>query len=137
MTQKLPKTLMMSKTVHPWTYALVLHTLGWHRLSISCYPPHQHDRQLGLTMTDCLSDTERKHACTLTELSLELRIPQLHDMLQQFLFQITHHNDPRDPNNVPLEECPYLDGKVRVKVYHSSTVVFLLRVASGNAVSLL
>ncbi|KAN0101066.1 hypothetical protein V8E55_001050 [Tylopilus felleus] len=28
-----------------------------------------------------------------------------------FLFRVTHHNDPRDPNDVPLEECPYLDGK--------------------------
>lgn len=43
-------------------------------------------------------------------------------MLQWFLFQVTHYDDPWDPNDVPLEECPIFDGQV--KVCNSVTVVF-------------
>jgi hypothetical protein len=119
MTQKLPKALMMPGIVLPSIYLPVSRILRWHRRSVSCYPSH---KPCSSRLTDRLLDKEWKRARTVAGLSRELGIQQLRDMLQRFLFQVTRHDDPRDPDDVPLEECPFFDG--RVNVFNSATAVF-------------
>ena len=66
--------------------------------------------------------TERKRAQTVAELSVELDIPQLRELIQRFLFQMVNPEDPRDLINVPLHECPIYDG--RVKVFNAASATF-------------
>lgn len=58
--------------------------------------------------------SERKRAQTVVELSVELEIPQLGELVRRFLFQMFNTQDPRDLIDVPLSECPMYDGKVKV-----------------------
>ncbi|KAG1722022.1 hypothetical protein EDD22DRAFT_790503 [Suillus occidentalis] len=59
--------------------------------------------------------TEGKaRAQTVPALADELHIPHLPDLLRRFLFQQLHPDDPRDPSDVPLAECPLYLGKIAV-----------------------
>lgn len=50
----------------------------------------------------------------MADLSVKLEIPQLHELIQQFLFQMSNPQDPRDLINIPLHKCPIYDGTVKV-----------------------
>ena len=89
--------------------------LQWHDMSVSYFIQLIDEAQLYPTQ-------ERNCAQTVVALGAELQIPRLRDVLQRFLFQDTHNDDPRDPNEIPLHECPLFEG--RVKVYNSATAVF-------------
>ena len=54
-------------------------------------------------------------------LATELDIPQLVDILCRFLQSQLQHDD-RDPEDVPLDECPFYDGPVNV--YNSTSSMF-------------
>ncbi|KAN0073636.1 hypothetical protein V8E55_012177 [Tylopilus felleus] len=54
--------------------------------------------------------------------SVELEIPQLCDLIQQFVFQMANPQDPHDLINIPLCECLIYDGKV--KVFHTTSATF-------------
>ncbi|KAG1814095.1 hypothetical protein EV424DRAFT_1564563, partial [Suillus variegatus] len=56
----------------------------------------------------------KNRAQTIPELAEELDIPHLSDLLRRFLFQQMHPDDPRDPSNVPLSECPLYLSKIAV-----------------------
>jgi hypothetical protein len=59
--------------------------------------------------------TEGKvHAQTVPALTDELHIPHLPDLLRHFLFQQLHPDDPHDPSDVPLAECPLYLSKIAV-----------------------
>lgn len=58
----------------------------------------------------------------MADLSVELEIPQLHELIQRFLFQMSNPQDPRDLINIPLRECPIYDGTV--KVFNATSAMF-------------
>ncbi|KAI5999674.1 hypothetical protein EDD15DRAFT_2386398 [Pisolithus albus] len=68
----------------------------------------------------------RKHqharANNVRALVAELGVPELPDILRRFLHSQLHPNDARDPEDIPLHECPFFDGKIRV--YNSACSVF-------------
>jgi hypothetical protein len=51
---------------------------------------------------------------TVPALADELHTPHLPDLLRCFLFQQLHPDDPRDPSDVPLAECPLYLSKIAV-----------------------
>ncbi|KAI6032451.1 hypothetical protein EDC04DRAFT_2868927 [Pisolithus marmoratus] len=53
--------------------------------------------------------------------SIELSIPQFHNILWYFLQSQLQHDDC-DPEDVPLDECPFYDGPVHV--YNSASSMF-------------
>ncbi|KAG1745479.1 uncharacterized protein EDB91DRAFT_1236359 [Suillus paluster] len=59
-------------------------------------------------------DAECKRARTIPELSAELAIPHLSNVLRRFLFEQVHPDDQRPPSEVPLATCPRFDGKIQV-----------------------
>ena len=67
------------------------------------------------------SITEHTHAKNMRDLATELDKPQLLDILHCFL-QLQLHHDDRDPEDVPLDECPFYDGSIRV--YNSTSSMF-------------
>ncbi|KAI6045356.1 hypothetical protein EDC04DRAFT_2865429 [Pisolithus marmoratus] len=54
------------------------------------------------------------------DLAIELNIPQFHDILQHFLQSQLQH-DNHNPEDVPLDECPFYDESVNVYNSVSST----------------
>ncbi|KAG1805291.1 hypothetical protein EV424DRAFT_1474394 [Suillus variegatus] len=63
------------------------------------------------------STSGKNRAQTIPELTEELDIPHLSDLLRCFLFQQMHPDDPRchhDPSDVPLSECPLYLSKIAV-----------------------
>ncbi|KAI6009055.1 hypothetical protein EDC04DRAFT_2581777, partial [Pisolithus marmoratus] len=66
--------------------------------------------------------TEHMHARNMRrDLAIELNIPQFHDILQCFLQSQLQHDD-HDPEDAPLDECPFYDGSVHV--YNSASSMF-------------
>ncbi|KAI6024539.1 hypothetical protein EDC04DRAFT_2869370 [Pisolithus marmoratus] len=59
-------------------------------------------------------------AANTRDLAIELNIPQFCNILQHFLQSQLQHDD-RDPEDVPLDECPFYDGSVHVYNSMSST----------------
>ena len=55
-------------------------------------------------------------------LAVELDMPQLPDILCRFLHSQLRPTDPRDPEDVPLDECLLYDGKIHV--YNSACSTF-------------
>ncbi|KAI6042368.1 hypothetical protein EDC04DRAFT_2866821 [Pisolithus marmoratus] len=55
------------------------------------------------------------------DLAIKLNIPQFHDILWHFLQSQLQHDD-HDPEDVPLDECPFYDGSVNV--YNSASSMF-------------
>ncbi|KAI6043751.1 hypothetical protein EDC04DRAFT_2866238 [Pisolithus marmoratus] len=80
------------------------------------YLIHQFGTPNGL----CSSITKSKHIKAVKDLAIELNIPQFCDILQHFLQSQLQH-DNRDPEDVPLDECPFYDGSVNVYNSMSST----------------
>ncbi|KAG2104001.1 uncharacterized protein F5147DRAFT_746603 [Suillus discolor] len=72
----------------------------------------------GMLTGTCLSAVNalegKNRAQTIPELADELDIPHLSDLLRRFLFQQTHPDDPRDPSDIPLAECPLYLSKIAV-----------------------
>ena len=64
---------------------------------------------------------ERTRARNMRDLATELDKPQLLDILCRFL-QLQLQYDDRDPEDVPLDECPFYDGSIRV--YNSASSTF-------------
>ncbi|KAG1720890.1 hypothetical protein EDB19DRAFT_1962911 [Suillus lakei] len=64
---------------------------------------------------------EHKCARTIPDLSAELTIPHLYNILHQFLFGQVNPDDERSPSEVPLAHCPRFDGKIQVFNSVSST----------------
>jgi len=64
-----------------------------------------------------------EHACArnMKDLATELDMPQLLDVLRRFL-QSQLQDDDRHPEDVPLDECPFYDGFIRV--YNSMSSMF-------------
>ncbi|KAF8545891.1 hypothetical protein OG21DRAFT_1428433, partial [Imleria badia] len=56
------------------------------------------------------------------DLSVELEVPQVCELVQRFLFQMSNPQDPCDLANIPLHECPMYDGNV--KVFNAASVTF-------------
>ncbi|KAG1743374.1 hypothetical protein EDD22DRAFT_958799 [Suillus occidentalis] len=64
---------------------------------------------------------QRKRARTIPELSTELSIPNLYNVLRRFLFEQVHPDDQRPPSEIPLSRCPRFEGKIQVFNSASST----------------
>lgn len=64
---------------------------------------------------------ERKCARTIPELSTELSIPNLYNVLCRFLFEQVYPDDQRPPSEIPLSRCPRFEGKIQVFNSASST----------------
>ncbi|KIK34572.1 hypothetical protein CY34DRAFT_97728 [Suillus luteus UH-Slu-Lm8-n1] len=64
---------------------------------------------------------ERKRARTIPDLSAELAIPHLYNILRQFLFGQVNLDDKRSPSEVPLTCFPQFNGKIQVFNSVSST----------------
>ncbi|KAG1876246.1 hypothetical protein F4604DRAFT_2006193 [Suillus subluteus] len=62
-----------------------------------------------------------KCTCTVPELSTELSIPNLYNVLHHFLFEQLYPDDQRSPSEVLLVRCPRFDGKIQVFNSASST----------------
>ncbi|KAG2754832.1 hypothetical protein P692DRAFT_20720601 [Suillus brevipes Sb2] len=70
-----------------------------------------------------LAKTPRtKRARSIPELSIELRIPDLADLVRCFLFEQSNPEDARDPTEVPLLEFPHYRG--RISVFNSASSTF-------------
>lgn len=52
----------------------------------------------------------------------ELNLPQFPSILHCYLHSQLHPTDPRDPDDIPLDECPLYDGTLRV--YNSACATF-------------
>ena len=74
-----------------------------------------------MRMNSNWSIIERTRARNMKDLATELDIPQLLNILRRFL-QSQLQDDDRDPEDVPLDECPFYDGSVCV--YHSASSTF-------------
>ncbi|KAG2159113.1 uncharacterized protein EDB93DRAFT_1283956 [Suillus bovinus] len=61
-------------------------------------------------------------AQTLPELTNELDIPHLSDLLRHFLFQQTHPDNPHNLSDIPLAECPLYLSKIAV--FNSASLRF-------------
>ncbi|KAG2126953.1 hypothetical protein DEU56DRAFT_872848 [Suillus clintonianus] len=79
----------------------------------------------GMLNGTCLSETlralKRNRARTVPDLSVELTIPHLYNLLRRFLFEQVNPDDQRSPFEVPLASCPRFDGKIQVFNSASST----------------
>ncbi|KAG1830978.1 hypothetical protein DFJ58DRAFT_719599 [Suillus subalutaceus] len=64
---------------------------------------------------------QRNRARTVPDLSAELTIPHLYNLLRRFLFEQVNPDDQRSPFEVPLASCPRFDGKIQVFNSASST----------------
>ncbi|KAI5999626.1 hypothetical protein EDD15DRAFT_2386382 [Pisolithus albus] len=77
----------------------------------------------GMLNGTCLSNVsdalERARANNVRALVAERGVPELPDILRRFLHSQLHPNDARDPEDIPLHECPFFDGKIRV--YNSAS----------------
>ncbi|KAG2345489.1 hypothetical protein BDR05DRAFT_998119 [Suillus weaverae] len=60
------------------------------------------------------NEEERKRARTVPDLSAELSIPHLNNLLRRFLFEQLHPDDECSPTDVPLAHCPQFDGTIQV-----------------------
>ncbi|KAF8553040.1 hypothetical protein OG21DRAFT_1477479 [Imleria badia] len=81
------------------------------------------DKQTHLDAQVKLASThQRKRARTVADLSVELEVPQLRELVQRFLFQMSNPQDPRDLADIPLHECPMYDGNV--KVFNAASTTF-------------
>ncbi|KAG1726637.1 uncharacterized protein EDB91DRAFT_1239630 [Suillus paluster] len=65
---------------------------------------------------------QRTRARTVPDLSAELTIPHLYNLLHQFLFEQVNPDDQRSPSEVPLASCPRIDGKIQV--FNSASLMF-------------
>ncbi|KAG1763973.1 hypothetical protein EV702DRAFT_1182667 [Suillus placidus] len=63
-----------------------------------------------------------KRARSIPELSTELCIPDLADLVRCFLFEQSNPEDARDPTEVPLLEFPHYRG--RISVFNSASSTF-------------
>ncbi|KAG2122561.1 hypothetical protein BD769DRAFT_1629210 [Suillus cothurnatus] len=63
-----------------------------------------------------------KRAPSIPELSTELCIPDLADLVRCFLFEQSNPEDDRDPTEVPLLEFPHYRG--RISVFNSASLTF-------------
>ncbi|KIM51190.1 hypothetical protein SCLCIDRAFT_33649 [Scleroderma citrinum Foug A] len=79
------------------------------------------DNPISMGMDSNWSITEHTHAKNMRDLATELDKPQLLDILHRFL-QLQLHHDDRDPEDVPLDECPFYDGSICV--YNSASSMF-------------
>ena len=52
----------------------------------------------------------------------KLNLPQFPSILRRYLHFQLHPTDPRDPDDIPLDECPLYDGTLRV--YNSACATF-------------
>ncbi|KAG2128044.1 uncharacterized protein EDB93DRAFT_1243604 [Suillus bovinus] len=64
---------------------------------------------------------QRKRAHTIPELSTELSIPNLYNVLRRFLFEQVYPDDQHPPSEIPLSRCPRFDGNIQVFNSASST----------------
>ncbi|KAI6008636.1 hypothetical protein EDC04DRAFT_2547836, partial [Pisolithus marmoratus] len=64
--------------------------------------------------------TECMHARNTRDLAIKLNIPQFHNILQHFL-QLQLQHDDCNPEDVPLDKCPFYDRPVHVSNSMSST----------------
>ncbi|KAG1902517.1 uncharacterized protein F5891DRAFT_1127522 [Suillus fuscotomentosus] len=62
-----------------------------------------------------------KCACTIPELSMELSIPNLYNILHRFLFEQVYPDNQCPPSEVRLSRCPRFDGNIQVFNSASST----------------
>ncbi|KIK94636.1 hypothetical protein PAXRUDRAFT_142436 [Paxillus rubicundulus Ve08.2h10] len=64
-----------------------------------------------------------EHACTVLMLTIELGVPVLPNLLQHFLFNQLNTNNTISSVDVPLSDCPWFTGSL--KVFHSATTIFV------------
>ncbi|KAG1849689.1 hypothetical protein DFJ58DRAFT_716906 [Suillus subalutaceus] len=80
----------------------------------------------GMLTGTCLSAANalegKARTQTVPALADELHIPHLPNLLRRFLFQQLHPDDPRDPSDVPLAECPLYLSKIAV--FNSASLRF-------------
>jgi len=99
-------------------------------------PPHQlrctyHWCKLTVCFPFCPAHTnsdqsiiERKRAGNVAALAVELNMPQLPNILCCFLHSQLRPTDPRNPEDVPLDECLLHDGKIHI--YNSACSTFFV-----------
>ncbi|KIM50963.1 hypothetical protein SCLCIDRAFT_144344, partial [Scleroderma citrinum Foug A] len=67
---------------------------------------------------------EHKHAKNVAALATELNIPHFPSLLHYFLHSQLDLTDTHHPEEIPLEECPFYDGKLHV--YNSACSTFFV-----------
>ncbi|KAI6146976.1 hypothetical protein EDD17DRAFT_1767457 [Pisolithus thermaeus] len=65
---------------------------------------------------------QRARAKNVGALAAELGVPEIPTILCRFLHSQLHPTDTRNPEDIPLYECPFFDGKIRV--YNSACSTF-------------
>ncbi|KIK73476.1 hypothetical protein PAXRUDRAFT_178339 [Paxillus rubicundulus Ve08.2h10] len=73
------------------------------------------------TLTDHWT-SEHKQAWQVIDLAEKLHITQLPELLQWFPFLMNHPDNPQEMCDIPLTECPWYNGKI--KVFNSASVTF-------------
>ncbi|KAI6155534.1 hypothetical protein BKA82DRAFT_4326700 [Pisolithus tinctorius] len=67
---------------------------------------------------------QRKHAKDVGSLAAELEMPQFPEILRHFLHGQLYPADARDPQEIPFDECPFYNGKLRI--YNSTSSTFFV-----------
>ncbi|KAI5988134.1 hypothetical protein EDC04DRAFT_2993249 [Pisolithus marmoratus] len=75
----------------------------------------------GNCLSNVLGNLEHTHVRNTRDLAIELNIPQFHNILWRFL-QLQLQHDDHDPEDVPLDKCPFYDGSDHV--YNSTSSTF-------------
>ncbi|KIN93763.1 hypothetical protein M404DRAFT_170289 [Pisolithus tinctorius Marx 270] len=65
---------------------------------------------------------QRKRAKDVGSLAAELEMPQFPEILRRFLHGQLYPADACDPQEIPFDECPFYDGKLRI--YNSASSTF-------------
>ncbi|KIO06313.1 hypothetical protein M404DRAFT_24596 [Pisolithus tinctorius Marx 270] len=73
---------------------------------------------------------ECKCAKDVGSLAAELEIPQFPEILRRFLHGQLYPADACDPQEIPFDECPFYDGKLRIYNSASSTFFVLSNLSS-------
>ena len=94
----------------PWR---LMHTYCWHRHTI---------RPTTAAWKSTDRSLERKCAKNVAALATELNIPHFPSLLRHFLHSQLDLTNTRHPEEIPLEECPFYDGKLHV--YNSACSTF-------------
>ncbi|KAG1878335.1 hypothetical protein F4604DRAFT_1580134 [Suillus subluteus] len=78
--------------------------------------PQQNRSESQMTSLEIFCNLMPKHnrARTVSKLALELSTPQLLNMLSRFLFAQLNPNDPRDPLQDPLANCPQYNERIHI-----------------------
>jgi len=108
--QRVMKRKQAMLLMTPWW---LMHTYCWHVHTV---------RPTTATRRSTDKSLERKRAKDIAALAAELDIPHFLSLLRYFLHSQLDPTDARHPEEIPLEECPFYNGKLCV--YNSACSMF-------------